>query len=81
MSPPCASEVKWIMIRHFTDGLTVEESAKMLYRSKSRVDRTRAFFRTYGDVVDPFVEAPGKGGQKKLDEHVIDVSPSLFSHI
>ena len=69
------------MIRHFNDGLTIEESAKMLYRSTRTVDRTRALFRTYGDVVDPFVEAPGKGGQKKLDEHVIDVSPSLFSNI
>ena len=64
--------------RHFIDGVSVAESADALYRSKSTVDRTRALFRMYGDVVDPFVEAPGKVGHKKLDDHVIDVSPFPF---
>jgi transposase len=76
MARQTSSDTKWIIIGHFLDGFTAEESADMLYKSSRTVYRIRSIFRKYGDVVDPFVARPGRTSE--LDRHVIDVLLASF---
>jgi hypothetical protein len=79
MPGPCSTEVKWIIVRHMLDGYSSDESAAVIYRSRSTVDRTRALFALYGDVNNPFKQQSGRASKRKRYSYIFHSIDNLAS--
>ena len=80
MPNPLSTDVQWIVIRHMVDGYSVRESARMVYISTRTVERLRAVFQKYGNVVSPF-QVPSGVAVALCDELIVVIQLLKISYI
>ena len=55
-----SEDLKWRILYYIVDGYTQKETAERLYISVGTVNKVLEIYKSWGCVVDPFRESPGR---------------------